>query len=70
MLKTAVIEGSGHYPTKNNDIYNIVSFSGDPNHIDLLHLTGSSTVSSLLLQFVRSSINPKYLPWTVFTNGT
>ena len=69
MLKTALVEGTGHYPTKNNAIYNVVTFSGDPNHIELLHLTGSATVSGLILKFVRSSINPKYLPWTIFTNG-
>ena len=80
MLKTAIIEGTGIFPSTSSEIFNIVSFnsSHDSNpsmsndsssHIDLLHLTGSASLSSLLLNFVRTQIKPKYLPWTLYTNG-
>ena len=73
MLKTAVIEGSGITPSNTNDVFNVVTFNGtnsqDCSDIDLLHLTGTASLSSMLLNFVRTRIRPKYLPWTLFTSG-
>jgi len=81
MLKTAVIEGSGITPSTANEVFNVVTFSSHETNntdatsnsasseIDLLHLTGSVSLSALLLNFVRTKISAEYLPWTVFTSG-
>ena len=73
MFKSALIEGCGQNFNDSRQIFNIVRFSGgetsDPLHIELLHLTGNSSLNSLILNFVRTQTKEKYLPWTVFTNG-
>ena len=38
-------------------------------HVDLHHLTGSSSLNALVLNFVRTKIERRHLPWHVFTNG-
>ena len=78
MFKSAVVEGCGQSFYEPSNVFNIVRFGHannnsdkkNPNsNIELLHLTGSSSLQALVLNFVRTQINSKYLPWTVFTNG-
>lgn len=69
MFKSALIEGCGKKFNDFRNIFNVVRFGNSSSNIELLHLTGSSSISALALNFVRTSIKEKYLPWTVFTNG-
>lgn len=67
MFKSAVIEGCGLDFNDPREILNIVEFSS--SGIELLHLTGASSLSALVLNFIRTKIRREHLPWTVFTNG-
>lgn len=69
MFKSALIEGCGKSFNDFRNNFNVVRFGNSVSNIELLHLTGSSSISALVLNFVRTSIKKKYLPWTVFTNG-
>ena len=69
MFKTAIVEACDIYPSSSSKAFNVVRFSGaespDHSHIELLHLTGSASLTSLLLSFVRTQLNAKHLPWTM-----
>lgn len=71
MFKSAVIEGCGENFNNPNEILNIVRFSRSGSILDteLHHLTGSASLNALVLNFIRTQISDKYLPWTIFTNG-
>jgi hypothetical protein len=71
MFKSAVVEGCGENFNDPNQNLNIVRFSRSGNlfNTELHHLTGSASLNGLVLNFVRTQISKKYLPWTVFTNG-
>lgn len=67
MFKSAVIEGCGQLFNNPRGSLNIVEFGS--TNIDLFHLTGASSLNALVLNFIRTKIKSKYLPWSVFTNG-
>lgn len=69
MFKSALVEGCGKKFNDFRNIFNVVRFGNSNSNIELLHLTGSSSICALILNFVRTSIKKNYLPWTVFTNG-
>ena len=75
MFKSALVEGCGQNFNDSRKIFNIVRFSStgaskhEASHIELLHLTGNSSLNALILNFVRTQTLEKYLPWTVFTSG-
>ena len=72
MFKSALIEGCGQNFNDTRQIFNIVRFGShhtDASNIELLHLTGNSSLNSLILNFVRTQTKEKYLPWTLFTEG-
>jgi hypothetical protein len=75
MFKSCVVEGCGKNYNDIRDIYNVVRFNDSDNeanknsNIELLHLTGAGSVNSLIVNFIRTEIKRKYLPWNVFTNG-
>jgi seryl-tRNA synthetase len=82
MFKSAIVEGCGQSFYDPANTLNVVRFHSTSGHksqppkqkgqtnIELLHLTGSSSIQALVLNFVRASISSKHLPWGVFTNGT
>lgn len=70
------VKGTGEIFTNIKHIFNVVRFSAPANsgpetqaNVELLHLTGSCSLSSLVLGFVHTAIKPTYLPWTVYSNG-
>jgi len=72
MFKSALVEGCGQNFNDTRQIFNIVRFGShhtDAANIELLHLTGNSSLNSLILNFVRSQTKENYLPWTLFTSG-
>ena len=69
MFKLALVEGCGQNFNDSRKLFNIVRFNDHATHIELLHLTGTSSLNSLMLNFVRTQTKEKYLPWTLFTNG-
>ena len=71
MFKSAIVEGCGENFNDPNQNLNIVRFSRSGKLLDteLHHLTGSASLNGLVLNFVRTQISKKYLPWTVYTNG-
>jgi hypothetical protein len=84
LFKSAIVEGCGQSFYDPTNTLNVVRFAhkSSPSKggqdkpakesntsIELLHLTGSSSLQALVLNFVRTSISPKHLPWGVFTNG-
>ena len=74
MFKSALIEGCGQNFNDTRQIFNIVRFGSHytdatSSNIELLHLTGNSSLNSLILNFVRTQTKEKYLPWTLFTEG-
>ena len=71
MFKSALIEGCGQNFNDSRHLFNVVRFSdhAHSSNIELLHLTGSSSLYSLILNFVRTQTLEKHLPWTLFTTG-
>ena len=73
LLKSVMVEGCGYNFNDTRNIFNVVRFGSgdeeDTSNIELLHLKGSGTLTSLLLNFMRTKTKSKYLPWTLYTNG-
>lgn len=83
LFKSAIVEGCGQAFYDPSNTFNIVRFSSkshrdskkakqqqpDGSNIELLHLTGSSSLQALVLQFVRTTIESQHLPWTIYTHG-
>lgn len=67
MFKSAIVEGCGDNFNDSRKVFNVVRFHHD--NIELLHLTGSSSLNALLLNHIRTKTKPKNLPWTLYTNG-
>jgi hypothetical protein len=67
LLKSAVVEACGQSHNDTSRTFNVVSFHN--SDAEVLHLLGSSSLSSLVLNFVRTKIKSKYLPWTIYTHG-
>jgi hypothetical protein len=69
LFKSPVAEACSQSFNDTSRTFNVVSFSNSSTNAELLHLLGSSSLSSLVLNFVRTKIKSKYLPWTVYTHG-
>ncbi|CAF0718976.1 unnamed protein product [Brachionus calyciflorus] len=71
MFKSAIVEGCGRKFNDFRNTYNVVRFGSGSSgsSTELLHLNGASSISALTLNFVRTKIKRKYLPWTVYTNA-
>ena len=78
MFKSAIIEGCGQEFRDSSKLFNVMNANLVPDgateldhsqHVELLHLTGACSLASLIVSFVRTQINAKHLPWTVYTNA-
>lgn len=74
LFKSPIVEGCGQAFNDPFNLFNVVRFGQGQSkqshsNIELLHLSGSSSLQALTLNFVRTLIKEKHLPWSVYTNG-